>query len=1031
MRSKFKWIFTLLLAFSMQFSFAQEKTVTGVVTDKIGPLPGANVVVKGTTNGVQTDFDGKYSIKTKKGDVILVSFTGYNPKSITVGDSNTYNFVLDEGVQLQEVVVVAYGNEKKSQVSGAVSIVKAKSIEQVPIASLDQVLQGNVAGLTISTGSGQPGQSGTILIRGASSISGNSEPLFIIDGVPVDEDNFRSLNANDIENISVLKDASSAALYGSRGASGVIVVTTKKGKFESGLKVQYRSLYGISLRPNPNFEVMNAKQFLTYQRDVLGAGYGATGTSGSIVGSGPLSDAEIDAISLQTNTNWSDIFFREGTTKSHELNISTGGDKNRSYTSIGYFEQQGITLASALQRFTFRTNFDANPSDKFHYGYNMTFNYSKNNFVIDADRGANTGGELDNPFIVPYIGLPYQSPYNADGSINIVGTQLSGAFNADGSYNANNANGFQNTPYLALNTLKLNTDRENEIKSVVSLNADYKLFKNVKVGALFGLDYTGIESLNLTNPLSIRGGISPTQTSTIKGDQSEGFFRDARFNINSFVTYANTFNGKHNLEVSAFTEYYYQNIKNAGFTAFGLNPALLGSGSGFADPSLLEGGVAVYAPGLFSSHSELRLFSYFGVAKYDYEDRFGFQVSIRRDASSRFLKENQWGTFGSISGRWSINNEKFMEKYTKLNDLKLRASYGVVGNQSIGGFNVGQATVGGGVGYGGQPSYNPTFVDPNLVWETTRQLNIGLDFGFYDRFRGAIDVYEKDTFDLFLSTQLAPTTGFAAVNRNIGTMSNRGIELELSYDLVRNNDWTVNIFANGSYNKNEITQLDGLADFQGTGATRLQVGEQLNSYNLVRWAGVDPSNGQPLYYDVNGNVTNQYNLAADRVATGKSSIPVYNGGFGLNARYKDFSLSTLFSYAAEQYRLNSSLGVIEDPSLAGFSNQSITALDAWQNPGDITSIPGVQYNAIRNQLTTRYLEDASFLRLRNVTLAYSLNGNKFGTRKYFDSIRFTLQAVNMFTWTKYRGFDPESNSTANFFDYPTARQFTFGIDINL
>lgn len=361
----------------MQFSFAQEKTVTGVVTDKLGPLPGANVVVKGTTNGVQTDFDGKYSIKAKSGDILEVSFTGYDNKLITVGAANSYNVTLSEGVVLTEVVVQGYTTSKKGDVTSAVSVVSAKAIEQVPIASLDQVLQGNVAGMTVSTGSGQPGQSASVRIRGVSSLSGTRDPLYIMDGVPIDATNFRSLNSNDIESLSVLKDAAATALYGSRGAGGVVVITTKKGKYNSGFKVQYRSLYGESLQPKAGFDVMNTSQLLTWQRDVLGAGYGATGTSGTIVGSGPMSDAEINAIAGNSNTNWSDVFFRRGTTKSHELNMSSGNEASRSYTSIGYFEQEGITLRSDLQRFTFRTNLELKPNDKFRFGYNLTFNYSK------------------------------------------------------------------------------------------------------------------------------------------------------------------------------------------------------------------------------------------------------------------------------------------------------------------------------------------------------------------------------------------------------------------------------------------------------------------------------------------------------------------------------------------------------------------------------------------------------------------------------------------------------------------------------
>ena len=1039
MRSKFKWIFTLLLACSMQFSFAQEKTVTGVVTENGMPIPGVTVAVKGTTVGTQTDFDGKYSIKAKSGQVLEFSYIGLKTQSITVGSSSTVSVTMstDDAVNLGEVVVVAYGTSSKRELTSAVSTVTAKSIEQVPIASLDQILQGAVAGMTVSTGSGQPGQSASVRIRGISSLSGSRDPLYILDGVPIDANNFKSLNSNDIESLSVLKDAAATALYGSRGASGVVLITTKKGKFNSGFKAQYRALYGVSMEPVAGFDVMNASQYLTWQRDVLGAGYGATGSSGSVVGNGPLTDVEIAAISAQTNTNWADIFFRKGTTTSHEMNFTSGNEASRSYTSIGYFKQEGITLRSDLERFTFRTNLELKPTDKFRFSYNLTLNYSKSNSVVDRARPGveNTGGELDNPFIVPYIGLPYLSPYNADGSLNIIGNQLSGAYgtNADGSigdFSSSGANGFQNTPFLALNTNTLNTDRDTELKAVGQLSADYKILPKVKVGGSFGIDYTNAKNLDIASPLSIRGTVSPNATSANKGYQYEGYSVDANFNVNSFLTYADTFNEKHNFEATISTEYFYNDFKASGFQAYGLNPALLGSGSGFTSGSLLEGGEAIYAADVFSQNSELALFSYFGVLKYDFDRKYGFQLSARRDASSRFLEDNRWGTFWSVSGRWSISDEKFLENSTVISDLKLRASYGTTGNQGVGSYYVGYETIAGGTGYGANQAYFPAIADSSLKWETTTQTNIGLDFGLFKNLRGSLDVYDKKTEDLFFLTQLPTSTGFASVNKNIGKMSNKGIELELNYDVINTSDLTVNIFANGAYNKNEIVQLDGLTDFQGVGSTRLQVGEAFGTYNTVRYAGVDPSNGQPLYLDVNGDVTNVYNID-DRVSSGKSFVPKYTGGFGLNATYKGFQLSTLFSFAAEQYRLNQSLSLIEDVSAASFSNQSVTMLDAWQNPGDITSIPAVKYGSIRLQNTDRYLEDASYLRLRNITLGYVLDGSKFQDSKYFSTVRFYVQAQNLATWTKYRGFDPESNTASNFFDYPTPRTFTFGVDINL
>lgn len=573
MRTKFSGILTLFLALFVQILFAQQQTVSGTVTDDSGlPLPGATVSIKGTTTGTSTGFDGEYSIKANTGQTLVFSFVGFEPQERKVS-SSTIDVQLKPGESLEAVTVVAYGGATNSaKVASAIATVDGEAIEQVPINSLDQVLQGSAAGVNVNTGSGQPGQSATIIIRGRSSLSGDIEPLFVIDGVPVDQDNFRSLNQNDIESLSVLKDAAATAIYGNRGSGGVILVTTKKGKRGSGVNIQYRTLYGVAVKPKTRFDVMNSFQFLNFQKNLLpGNQYGDS-----------LSDERIAAIAAQTNTNWSDIFFQQGTTLSHELSVSTGNENTSSYTSVQYYKQEGITLGSDLKRFSFRNNFSGSSSSKkFNYSTNLTLNYSQSSFIVDAARGNNTGGQLDNPFIVPYIGLPYFSPYNPDGSINIVGTRLSGGLNADGTVDTGNANGFLNTPFLALNTARLNTDQENEIKVVGSLSADYNFAKNLTVGGSFGVDYTNIESLAITAPGSIRGLITPTQGSEVKGSQFEGFFRDVNFISNAFLRYQTDITDKLNLTAAVYGEYNYSNTQNAFFNAFGLNPALPTSGAGF------------------------------------------------------------------------------------------------------------------------------------------------------------------------------------------------------------------------------------------------------------------------------------------------------------------------------------------------------------------------------------------------------------------------------------------------------------------
>lgn len=1023
------------MAFVMQLSFAQEKTVTGAVTSATDglPLPGVSVIVKGTTRGVQTDFDGNYSIKASTGETLVFSFVGMKTSEKKVGQSSTLNLSMAEDLaELETVVITGYaGATNSSKVTSAIATVDASSIEQVPIASIDQMLQGQAAGVNVNTGSGQPGQSATIIIRGRSSLNGDIEPLFIIDGVPVDQDNFRSLNQNDIETMSVLKDAAATAIYGNRGAGGVILITTKTGKKGSGVKVQYRSLYGVAIQPQSKFEVMNAQQFLTYQRDML---------PGTQYGDG-LSDAAIAVVAGQSNTDWRDVFFRQGKTKSHEVTVTTGGEQSSSFSSVQYYEQEGITLGSDLKRFSFRNNFNGSSADnKFNFGTNLTTNYSVSSFIVDAARGGNTGGQLDNPFIVPYIGLPYLSPYNADGSINIWGTGPtgsggSGAFTADGTFDADGAAGFVNTPFIALNSAALNTDEEREIKVVGRVFGNYNFAKNLTAGVSFGLDYTNEEYLAIQAPGSIRGINLPNLAAENRGTQTEQFYREFSMIANTFLRYENDITDKLSLNAAIFAEYNYSNIQSDFYRAYGLNPALPGSGAGFTSGSSTEGenaDVYNYIPDINSTETELALGSIFATLDMDFDGRFGLSGSVRNDATSRFI-ENRDGVFWSVSGRWNMDNEAFMENVDWLSTLKLRASYGVVGNQNLGVTNryIGAQTVNSSSGYQNGNSYTTAdLIDPAIKWETSKQTNIGVSFGFWqNRLSGELDLYDNNTTDLFADKPLSVAgTGYTTVQTNVGEMNNKGVDLQLSYNILRKSDsnpWDITLNANANYNKNEVTSLPG--GFTGN-TLRIAEGYSAFTWFLPRWAGVNPANGEPLYLDVDGNLTNQYS-AANAVYLDKNFDPTYTGGFGADIRYKDFSLNTLFSFQADRYKLNSSLAITEDAGLAGFANQNVTMLNAWTTPGQITDIPALSNGGLRAVAGDRYLEDASFLRLRNVSLSYNVNSKILEQTNVFTGVRVFVQATNLVTWTKWRGFDPEGTESGAFFDYPVPRTFTLGFDL--
>lgn len=1040
MRTKFRVTLTLLLAFVVQISFAQQKTVSGNVVDGDGlPVPGVDVQIKGTQKGTQTDFDGNYSISVSSDQTLVFTYVGLKKQEILVGNRSVIDVTMQTDLEeLDAVVVTSYqGILKESEVVSSSSTVKSEAIEQVPIASIDQVLQGNVAGANIRTSSGQPGQSATILIRGRTSLNGDSEPLFIVDGMPVNQDNFRNINSNDIETMRVLKDAAATAIYGNRGAAGVILITTKRAKKNENLKVQYRGLYGVATLPEQNFAVMNSRQLLNFQKNQLpGNQFGDS-----------LTDAEINALANSVSTNWADLIQQQGTTQSHELVVTSGSENLSSFTSMQYFQQEGTTLGSKLERFSVRNNLSGNYK-KFNYSSNLSIAYSKSDFVVDAQRGGNTGGQLDNPFIVPFLAFPYLNPYNPDGSLNVVGTEASGALNADGTINVDGANGFLNTPFLALNTQRFNQDRENEFRLIGSLQADYNIVKNVTIGASVGTDYIHSQDFFRNDPLSIRGlftrdNLVPEdqRDDFFGGTQAESSFRDFSFNTNAFIRYSNTFAEKHTVNAAAFTEYFYRNIQNMGFSQSGLNPKFPGSSAGFVDGATLIDDVPVFVPGVFSSESEFALFSYFGNATYDYDGRFGLDVTVRRDGTSRFQERNRFGTFYSVGARWNIDQENFMDDVDWVSSLKVRASHGVTGNQGVGGFFQAFQAVAGGNGYQNSAQLSPAgFVDEDVIWETTTQSNFGVDYGFWNnRLTGALDVYHKRTDDLFFGKNISPAgTGFSNVTTNVAVMDNTGVELQLSYDLLRKsptNDWNINVFFNGAYNENNVVDVantQGFVEAAGPGL-RIAEDERAFTYFLQRWAGIDPSNGQPLYYDAEGNITNVLNRAEEGVYMDKQFDPVFTGGFGANISWKGFTASALFSWQAEAYRVNGSLALLEDFDLVNLTNLSTSMFDLWEQPGDLATIPAAnQASGLRiasSNQTDRYLEDASFLRLRNANIAYNVSKETLDKIGMFSAVRVFVQGTNLVTWSEWRGYDPEANDSLEFFNFPTPTTVSFGLDL--
>ncbi|MBC2838314.1 SusC/RagA family TonB-linked outer membrane protein [Robiginitalea sp. SC105] len=1008
----------VMLVLCMNSLFAQENFVTGSVVDQDNvPLPGASVVVVGTTRGAQTNFDGIYNIQAERGETLRFSYLGMSAVEVLVGDANTIDVQLVESAEmLEEIVLVGYGSgQVKNRVASAITTLSSEALDARPNASFVQTLQGQIPGVQIAAVSGQPGANSTILVRGLTSLSGNIEPLFIMDGVPIDETNFRSLNPNDIESINVLKDGSASALYGNRGAAGVIVIKTKSASYNSKLDIRYRTQTGFTTPQDPNFEMMNTQEIIALERQ-----------TGNPLFDAMNSDQRAFLVGEGINTNWADIITLTGQSVMHEIALSAGGQNVSNYSSLSYFEQGGTVRGSNLQRFTFRSNFSVKSNDdRFDLTANFTGNFSKSNFT----QGPGTGN-IYNPWLVAQLAKPYLDPYNPDGSLNTVGL---------------NRDGFDVMPYVSLNSTKLNSRNDEEIKLVGSLNGGYEIMPNLRLAGRFGLDYNQRNDLDIISPLSIRGQEIPNVGSELKGQQFEQLERDVQFNTNASLTYSNTFSEKHQVKVAGFVEFNKGILDNFGFTGFGIDPRI--EGYNFAPGGLREfPGVApgdesldnlqqYYIPEIFSGRTEVSLFSYFGILNYDYDGVYGLDASIRQDASSRFSDTNKWGTFWSVAGRWNISREKFLADSQVVDLLKLRASYGTSGNDRITGTRYGGTTLTSnlysvGNGYNNtQAVYASSLANPDLKWETTKQLNVGLDFGLLGRVRGTLDFYDKRTSDLFYATPNTLLSTFPIISRNIGSMKNTGVEASLDVTFVDTPDFNWSVNANAAFNKNEITELLDGELIEG-GQVALQEGRPFNSFYLVRWAGVNPASGQPVYLDAEGNPTLDYNTS-NRVFLDKSTLPEITGGFGTSISYKGLSLDALFTFVGDVYRQNDSYGITEDPTLIGALNTSVALKDIWQEPGDITAIPGVSAGSTRNLLTDRYLENASYLRLRNIILSYRLQQATLD-RVPFSSARIYLQAENLVTWSKWRGFDPEASVLLieEFFTYPTPRILTIGLDIS-
>lgn len=1034
MRSKFKWIFTLLLALSIQFSFAQEKTVTGVVSDKTGPLPGANIVVKGTTRSAQTDFDGKYSIKAKQGEVLVISFTGYNNSTLTVGAANNYNVSLKEqSVKLEEVVILGYDKTAtKAKSTAATTTVTAESLKNRPNVTVLQSLAGNVAGLNVIQSSGSPGTAKfDLLIRGTGSVNSSTEPLYVVDGVPTNSVVFRNINPEDIESATVLRDAASTSIYGSRSANGVVIIKTKNGKYESGLKISYTSTYGISELTKDKYNLMNSQQLLRFQRDNgISAGAGNNVLLNQYLGATdgiPLTDEQI---ANAPNTDWRDVFFTTSQTQTHNLSLSSGGKNLNNFTSISYTDQKGIVNTTNFQRFTYRTNIAGKSNnDKFNYGTNLTMAFSKRFQLGQETNSAINNNVVQNPLLGSLVGVPYYGadfyPGSGQGLYDIIGTDFD--------------NG--NTTLVLQDLLQDGNqpNRFNEIKILANANASYKLSRDFTLATRFGIDYTHSDRTFARAPWSYLA-IAVRENSALPfgGFEDRVSDRDFGFNVVNSLKYSRVI-GKHSIDAGIYMEYIkaYRTFNSSRQSGLDLLTYAFGAGTGWTN---VGANFPALRPTVSAGKNLAGTYSNFISATYDYDGKYGLDATVRRDASYRFVEDNRWGTFWSAGARWNIDKENFM-KNSIFNMFKLRASYGIQGNQNLGvpAFggnplytlpNLTRDLIATGTGYGNSGAYVLSqFGNNTLQWEEQTMENLGLDLGLWnDRLSANIDVYRRTTDKLFTSINLSAAAGAGTgLSGNNGSLENKGIEVALRLKVFRGKDFNLEVFGNVAYNENKYTDIIRTPD--ATNNVIDENGSMINEYWVVPYAGVNPANGELLFVAADGSLTETPN-DVDRRRSGKSYIPIYQGGFGFNLDYKGFFVDTQFSYSLDQWRFDYAQLWLNSPSFAPDNNMSTDILNAWTPTNTNTNVPSV--NAANFDLGTefsdKWLKDASYVRLRNFSFGYNFD-KKTLEKSFITALKLFIQAENLYTWTKWRGFDPDFGSTANVGSFPTPRTISFGVNV--
>ena len=979
---------TLLCYSLIGWAQSQFGNLSGTVTDESGmPLVGVSVVIKGTNKGVATDFDGKYSLTdVPKGAVLQFSSVGYQTTDVKANNSQL-NIKLAEATQnLDEVVVVGYGTQKKGDVTTAITSVKTKDLEQRPVISAAQAIQGRAAGIQVVQPNGAPGAGLAVRIRGNTSISASNDPLYVVDGIPVQD--ISSIAPNDIESMQVLKDASSAAIYGSRAANGVVLITTKQGK-RNEPKVSVNTYIGVS-EIAKKIPSLNTQQYYELMNETKAV---ATATLAG----------------LTDKTDWYKETFRAGFTQNTQLSVSNASDNTKYYLSAGHTKEDGIIRSSFFERYNVRLNLEAKMRQWLTFETNLSYADYESNGIISG-LGANRAG-----VVLSVINTPHYAPIWSEK------TGEEGWYYYDFK-GANLSHPVENISRRADNLLKNN-------RFVGSGSAIVQLMKGLRYKSTLAIDRLSSKENRFTDPKL-----------TSYGRRNYGEAADIRKNntlltFDNILTFDKTFS-KHNLSLLAGTSF-----TNAKMDASEMYATHFLT----SDIKTLNAANKI-GQGSITNAEEWSMMSYLGRLSYNYDSKYLLTANFRADGSSKLAPGKRWGYFPSVSVGWRLSRESFLSNIEWLSELKLRGGWGQTGNQAgissyayLQRYKIArQNWWGNGANANAMITLTPnSFSNPNLTWETTTQSNIGLDVAlFKNRLAFAIDAYIKNTTNLLMEVPLPATSPVPSIYRNEGEMTNKGIEFSVdSRNLTGELEWNTNF--NISLNRNKLNKLSlqkvyyyaSTSEATSEQVVRITEGQPLGKFWGLISEGVDPQTGDIKYKDLNGDgrIT-----VSDKTYIGDPN-PDFTFGFTNDFSYKNFTLSVFFqgSYGNDIYNASR----IETEGMYDGKNQSTAVLNRWKKRGDITDIPRAVKGTDNIKASSRWVEDGSYLRLKTLTLAYNLPTQalqQYGIRK----VQPYLTAQNLWTLTNYKGFDPEVNEGLSgptmgidWGTYPQTKSFIFGLNI--